>query len=308
MYASIPSEALNYPNKRNLVGFGFAPEGIENNEIIYELLSDVAWTREKIDLDDWVQKYSLQRYGSYPASIKEAYDLLNKSAFGTFTDHPMHRYQFRPYNKPEGVEDHATVHHSTEFGIAVDAFLKDGQSLKNNPFYTYDAIEMVTQYLGLVVDQKLLNFLAAKEQGQTANLDEIINILLTMDRLLLSHPNRNLEDWLTFARKWGDTPEDKDYYEANARKLITTWGGEPINDYAGRIWSGLIRDYYASRWQAFHKEAYSERPLSERKADMRKWEERWINASGVSEAVPFADPISVAQEMYEKYKSAPIQP
>ena len=98
-YASIPFDALNYENKRNLVGFGFAPEGIENNEIIYELLADIAWRKEKVDLDKWLKNYSIQRYGGYPKQMKVAYDRLQKSAYGTFTDHPMHRYQFRPYKK-----------------------------------------------------------------------------------------------------------------------------------------------------------------------------------------------------------------
>ncbi len=296
VYATIPFDALSYPNKRNLVGFGFAPEGIENNEIIYELLSDVAWTTEKIDLDSWIKKYSQQRYGSYPESIKEAYSLLNKSALGTFTDHPMHRYQFRPYSKPEGVEDHATVHRSTIFGDAVGAFLKDGNKLKESKLYTYDAIEMITQYLGLVADEKLLKFVAARESGKEANLTEITDILLVMDRLLLSHPNRNLEDWLTFARKWGDSEKDQNYYESNARRLLTTWGGDPVNDYAGRVWSGLIRDYYVPRWQTYHADK-STNP----KSNMRQWEENWIMTSGISESKPYADPVAVAIEMYKKY-------
>jgi len=40
----------------------------------------------------------------------------------------------------------------------------------------------------------------------------------------------------------------------NAKRLITTWGGDPVNDYSGRVWSGLIRDYYVSRWQEYHKD------------------------------------------------------
>ena len=39
----------------------------------------------------------------------------------------------------------------------------------------------------------------------------------------------------------------KDYYEKNARNLITTWGGS-LNDYASRCWAGLLKNYYAGRW------------------------------------------------------------
>ncbi|NVJ98209.1 MAG: alpha-N-acetylglucosaminidase [Alphaproteobacteria bacterium] len=296
IYATIPAEALQYENKQNLVGFGFAPEGIENNEIIYELLSDIAWTDKPIHLEGWIAAYSKQRYGAYPDSIREAYALLNTSAYGTFTDHPMHRYQFRPYSKPEGVEDHATVHKSETFGHAVAAFLKDGDTLKGSAFYRYDAIDMVTQYLGLVADEMLLAFLDKVENGEGADLDEIAGILLTMDRLLLSHPNRKLDDWLMFARSWGDTAEEKAYYETNARRLLTTWGGDPVNDYAGRVWAGLIRDYYLPRWQTYHADMQEGR-----KDRMRAWEEAWINASGVSETEAFEDPIAAAQAIFASY-------
>lgn len=296
VYASIPFDALNYENKKNLVGFGFAPEGIENNEIIYELLSDVAWREEKIDLNKWIEKYCKQRYGGFPKNMSTAFELLNKSAFGTFTDHPMHRYQFRPYKKPEGVEDHATVHVSEEFGRAVGAFLSCSNELKSSELYTYDAIEMIVQYLGLVADQQLLDFLDRKEKGLSANLNKIMEILTTMDKLLASHPNRNLQTWVDFARSWGATSEEKNYYESNAKRLLTTWGGDPVNDYAGRVWSGLIRDYYVPRWvNYYHSDDQN------KKQKMRQWEEQWIMNQGVSDIKPYNDPLTVAKQMYKKY-------
>ena len=298
VYASIPFDALNYENKKNLVGFGFAPEGIENNEVIYELLSDVAWEKEKIDLDRWIENYCIQRYDAFPENMKKAFELLNKSAFGSFTDHPMHRYQFRPYSKPEGVEDHATVHRSEEFGEAVEAFLSCSSILKASDLYKYDAIELVVQYLGLEVDQQLLEFIDKKEKNDSTDLNEIMNTLLVMDRLLASHPNHNLQKWVNYARGWGDNESEKAYYEANAKRLITTWGGDPVNDYSGRVWSGLIRDYYVPRWVNYHKDS-----SDMKKNNMREREEQWITTIGISSIEPFDDPIATAISIFEKYKA-----
>ena len=50
--------------------------------------------------------------------------------------------------------------------------------------------------------------------------------------------------------RWEILPQLKDYYEKNARNLITTWGGS-LNDYASRSWAGLISDYYAKRWEVY---------------------------------------------------------
>lgn len=299
VYASIPFDALNFAGKKNLVGFGFAPEGIENNEIVYELLSDIAWKTKRLDLNQWIKQYCVQRYGAFPASMQTAFELLNKSAFGSFTDHPMHRYQFRPYSKPEGVENHATVHTSREFRAATGAFLNCADSLKNSPLYKFDAIEITCQYLGLEVDRMLLDFLAAKEKGNTGNLDKIMKTLLVMDKLLASHPNHNLQKWVRLARNWGDTQAEKDYYESNAKRLITTWGGDPVNDYSGRVWSGLIRDYYVPRWQQYHKDSSN---TASKKRGMRQREEKWIMTPGVSKTALYADPLFVARKMYDKFE------
>lgn len=297
IYASIPVEALKYKNRKRLVGFGFAPEGIENNEIIYELLADMAWRSEKIDLNRWIEKYCIQRYGAYPDKMKLAYELLNRSALGSFTDHPMHRYQLRPYKRPPGVERRATVHKSEIFNKAVGEFLAAAPVLKNSKLYLYDAIELTVQYLGLVADEKILEFLDKKEKEDLPFPEEIRDILLAMDRLLESHPNHRLDRWVEFARGWGENGSEKDYYESNAKRLLTTWGGDPVNDYSGRVWCGLIRDYYLPRWIAYHDDK------GDRKEEnMRKWEERWITTPGITKIEPYKDPLKIAAEYYNKYK------
>ncbi|MEP5362574.1 MAG: alpha-N-acetylglucosaminidase [Reichenbachiella sp.] len=295
-YATIPEQALQYHDRKNQVGFGFAPEGIENNEIIYELLSDMGWRETKIDLDRWIENYSTQRYGDYPEQLKLAFQQLRESCYGTFTDHPMHRYQFRPYSKPEGVEDHATVHQSDKFMLAVNTFLSCSDELKDNELFVYDAIEIVVQGLGLIADQKLLNVIDVYENGREADLDEVMEILLVIDRLLASHPNHNLQRWVDFARSWGETSSEKQYYESNAKRLITTWGGDPVNDYSGRVWSGLIRDYYVPRWINYYKD-----PNGNKKQGMRDWEENWIKTPGVSSISPYENPLQVAMETFAKY-------
>lgn len=296
LYATMPAEALQYERKGNLVGFGFAPEGIENNEIVYELLSDVAWTKEPIDLDTWIAAYCRQRYGVYPESLKTAYGLLRRSAFGSFTDHPIHRFQLRPYTRPEGVEDHATVHRSDTFNAAVVAFLADGAAMKKNALYRYDAIDLTAQYLGLVADDLLRAAAAADARGETADLAEASAILTAMDRLLASHPDRRLGTWVEAARRWGDTPSERAYYAANARRLLTTWGGDPVNDYAGRVWNGLIGSYYLPRWTTYHGDH-----AAGRKERLRQWEERWIHSESPPPAAPFADPVAEAQELIKRY-------
>ena len=78
MYASSSVKALRAANKGNLIGFGSAPEGLENNEVVYELLADMGWSSDSIDLDDWMKIYCEARYGGYPDAMEEAWKLFRK--------------------------------------------------------------------------------------------------------------------------------------------------------------------------------------------------------------------------------------
>ena len=55
------------------------------------------------------------------------------------------------------------------------------------------------------------------------------------------------------ARAVGMSGAESDYYERNARNILTTWGDrdQSLNDYANRTWAGLVATYYKPRWELF---------------------------------------------------------
>lgn len=290
-YATAPKEALEYKKNTGLVGFGFAPEGIENNEVIYELLTDWGWRNEEIDLDSWLEMYSYSRYGGYPEKMKEAWELLRTSALGTFTDHPRFRFQFRP-----GGNYRNTVHKSDAFDAAVVAFLSCEDELRKSELYICDAIELTVQVLGHHVDELLEK--AAKSKKRETKFryyTEAVDLMQSIDRLLASHPNHKLSNWVKLARDFGDTPAESNYYESNAKRLITTWGGD-VNDYAARTWSGLIGDYYATRWKK-----WIEAKKNGVHFDMLKWEESWINEPWEESTKAYDDPLEKAKGLVQTY-------
>ena len=290
-YARAPKEALDFKDKQNLIGFGFAPEGIENNEIIYELLSDWGWRKDPIDLDEWIENYCMARYGGYPENLKRAYDLLRKSALGTFTDHPRFKYQFRP-----GVGQ-ASIHKSKNFEEAVKLFLSSSEALGTSNLYVNDAIELGAQFIGLKIDELLTNAENEKDEDIKYNsYQEAIDLMMVLDKLLATHPNHNLENWVNLARDFGNTEEEKLYYESNAKRLNTTWGGG-VNEYAARTWSGLVGGYYAQRWQRW---------LDAQKNgigfDMLEWEENWITTQWQNKTMPFEDPVKEIKSLLNDYQ------
>lgn len=71
---------------------------------------------------------------------------------------------------------------------------------------------------------------------------------------------------------------------------MTRWG-PPVDDYAAKIWSGLIRDYYLPRWEHFIQSR-----LSEKNPDMGAWEEKWVRSTGVSAAHAPGDLVNACRQ------------
>ena len=72
-----------------------------------------------------------------------------------------------------------------------------------------------------------------------------------MDARLRNHPTLNMERWVAMARDCAEgDPALADLYAKNARRILTVWG-PPTNDYAARMWSGLIADFYLGRLDAW---------------------------------------------------------
>lgn len=291
-YANGHLEALQSPKRGHLVGIGMAPEGIENNEVIYELLSDAAWSSSPINLDEWLQNYDHCRYGKHLPALDHYWKTIRRSVYGSFTDHPRYNWQFRPGQTTRG-----TINTNPEFYQAIEAFAACADHLKDSPLYLSDLVELTAAYLGGKIELLIQNSETAMQHGdltQARQLElEIETLMLGMDRLLESHPIHRLSVWLGYARLHGSTPQQKDYYESNARRLVTVWG-PPVDDYAAKIWSGLIRDYYLPRRQQYLKAKFSPNvPVN-----LAQWEQNWVEQShGISPMIPYPDPIQAARQL-----------
>lgn len=268
-YANGHLKALKSANKGNLFAIGMAPEGIENNEVVYELLTDVAWKDTPTDIRSWLKDYTLSRYGTYNKALDDYWSGMLASAYNSFADHPRFNWQLSPKDHLRG-----SAKTGDQFYRAIESFVSCDGEMKNNPLYQIDLKENKAMYLGGKADSIYSSILQAYSKKDWNDFDRLTkdfcNQLTTIDQLLSSHPTLNLQRWLNFARKWGSTPAEKDYYEKNARRIITVWG-PPVNDYSARVWSGLISGYYLPRWKAYFKSLREGTPYN-----ISSWEEKWV--------------------------------
>ncbi len=295
LYSKDPINMLSDTAHGNLLGFGVSPEGIDNNEVVYELLTDMAWQNKSLDLNNWIAQYCMARYGAYPSAMKEAWVYLIKSVYSTGNNFPLYFYQERP----RSAEYHGWLS-SNNFDKAAELFLSCSDSLKESDLYNADAIQIAAQFVSNKVDfllNRAIYWYGKRNKAQMKNAFNSAFVLLKkVDELLNNHPLYRLQRWVRLARSWGTSPQEKDFYESNAKRQITTWGGPYLSEYAAKEWGGLIKDYYLQRWKRF-----ADSLETGTNYNIYSWEEKWITTpvKGLSNK-KLNDSIEYAKQLISK--------
>ena len=180
-----------------------------------------------------------------------------------------------------------SIYINEDYFKGLEYFAKASDELSDSPLYRNDLEEMAAHYLGgkaeiltKMIDQEYL----LGDTLQALQLQKRFeHVLTSMDSLLSQHPTLTLNRWLDFAAEAAKTDEQKKQYEMNARRIVTIWG-PPVDDYAARIWSGLIKNYYLKRWQNYYASRQSGQPF-----DMAAWERNWVenNQDAQTNIAPF---------------------
>lgn len=65
-----------------MIGTGLTPEGINQNYVIYDLMSEMAWRKEPANLTQWFNDYSARRYGETNENAIEAWQIFKVYPLG----------------------------------------------------------------------------------------------------------------------------------------------------------------------------------------------------------------------------------
>jgi alpha-N-acetylglucosaminidase len=272
LMATEPAAVLANTKRGNVVGWGMCPEGIETNEVVYELMSDAGWRSDAIDLSTWIPDYCRARYGACPPAMQDAWALLLKSAYASHVWMTKQAWQTEPSLQPTAV----SVDAGSVFAEATALFFSCAETLGAGQLYRNDLIEFVVQTAGGYVDGQLAlatQAIRSKEMmSAKGHARDALAMLGEMDALMHLRPDRRLETWVNSARAQAATSDEAAYYDENARRLITTWGWPELSDYASRVWSGLTRDYYAARWKTWFEHQWSPADFS-----LEMWQQSWLS-------------------------------
>lgn len=318
----------------NVCGSGLFMESIEQNPVYYDLAFEMPLHAGKVDIEEWLGRYAERRYGGSSENARKAWMCLLEGPYrpGTNGTERSSIIAARPALnvKKSGPNAGLGIPYSPLLLIQAEGLLlKDADRLKDSSPYRFDIVDVQRQLmsnLGQAIHKKAAAAFVAKDKAAfTLHSTRFLEMLRDADILLRTRPEFNFDKWLTDARSWGTTDEEKDLLEKDATALVTIWGadGDPlIFDYSWREWTGLIDSYYLKRWEKFYamlqehldagkdyqeeglpqthgREAFRANDFYSRLGD---WELEFVSKTNKARTpITQGDEIEIARKMYNKY-------
>ncbi|XP_006851078.2 alpha-N-acetylglucosaminidase isoform X3 [Amborella trichopoda] len=256
-----PIDAHVSPNS-TMIGVGMCMEGIEQNPVVYEQMSEMAFWNEKVKVEEWVRNYSHRRYGKRIKQIEAAWDILYHTIYNCtdgIADHNndyivelpdfvptlksntqnaiggqmikassserIRRFSFR-----ETSSDLPRPHLWYSPGKVIHAlklFLDAGDLLIGSLTYRYDLVDLTRQVLSKLANQVYVDALTAYHSKHVEELNvqsqKFIELIKDIDMLLASEDGFLLGPWLESAKNLARSPGQLRQYEWNARTQVTMW-------------------------------------------------------------------------------------
>ncbi len=297
----------------NMQGIGSTLEAFDVSPQIYEYLFSRAWESNP-DVDAWMADWAQLRCGH--TFFNKEWKLLNDSVY---KDNSFYGLGTQLVARPS-LEGHGTYYTKPAYSYSNDTLGRICRQLLNpvsdarmKDALQYDIVNLMSQWMGNYFMTVRDSFTAAYKNGDLKGMVQqkklADRLFRDVDGLLSSHPSFMLGPWIGNSRAWGTTPAEKDYFEQQARTILTIWGGPVLNDYANRMWGGLVKDYYAKRWDMFFCKvlqcARQGKPFDEKafNEELSVFEQDWTRRHTHYAVSPRKNTLDEAQKIYDRYMS-----
>jgi alpha-N-acetylglucosaminidase len=308
---------INDSSLDNCVGIGSTLEGL-NNQTMYEFLFDRAWAGPQLDAADWLKAQARCHAGAPDAAVESALQIFWRDAL----DDSLHSaggdvFTMVPRLAPgftRGMLRDAIVYPAAPLAAAWDKMLQARPAVRSRNAYRSDLADITRLSMTAAANDLRRSMFDAFNRKDAAAFTNLSAQFLTLGRdlngFLGTRPDLLFGKWVTDARRWGANAAEADYYELNARTILTTWMGrdQKLNDYAGRDWNGLLVSYYLPRWQIYLDTVAASlkdnTPLDAHALDSRvaDFDWQWARTSGSKlPAFPRGDTYTMSLNLFKKY-------
>ena len=313
-YASGPVFAKHHPLGKNLCGIGAAPEGIGTIPVVYDMVYDMAWRNDSLNVTDWLREYTHYRYGEADSACNRAWEILARTIYECHneTGGPVESYICA---RPADTIKHVSAWGNAEIFYDPDQVVTAWETMyasrnkfRNSDTYRYDLVDLTRQVLSDYLKALHRQAVAAFQHHDTPRFTRLsarmLDIIRDDDRLLSTRKEFYVGTWIGEAEKAGTNPQEKKRFVANAKRQITTWTDydSELHDYAHKEWGGLLRDLYLPRWEAWvnYKLALLKGEPA-REPDYFGLEKAWVTSDKTYDEGPSGDSIAIIEELYKQY-------
>ena len=305
----------------NLVGIGSTLEGFDCSPFKFEYVFEKAWDMpQHKDLNVWMCHLADRHLGYKDERARKAWLLLNDKVYN-FAGHTTQATiaNARPSMAKRLNRTNKRTLNRYQNSVLIEAIGLLLECEGSKEVYAYDLVNLVRQMLGNLYGELFTEYKAAMEQCDRSRMSaletKMMAIHTDLEELLSSRTDFLMGKWIADARAFGVSDAEKLYYEQNARCLLTTWGERDaeLNDYANRMWAGLMAGYYGKRWQMFFDAVNDAFDAGEKFDEVQQkalhnrltaFEESWWrNCLGDYNSTPKGNPLEVAKRVYLKYKN-----
>ncbi|MBQ0077871.1 MAG: alpha-N-acetylglucosaminidase C-terminal domain-containing protein, partial [Bacteroidales bacterium] len=299
----------------NLVGIGCTLEGLDTNPYVYQYVLEKAWNSDiTADIEIWTDALADQRTGKADAHARKAWHTLVDSIYVDESSAGL-KFQIellRPIFKTR-TWVYSKNNLDKEIRILTDVLGQLVQADGKGDAYEFDLANISRQMLMCRFSALYRDYEKACNAGNWDELKPLSEQMLTnldeLEKVCATSLEFSLGKWIEDARRFGVDEAEKDYFETNARNLITSWAPNMhygLNDYAHRPYDGLIATYYKPRWEMFFEMMDAERDnfdwdaFNERSFSLeRAW---WAECQGSFKASTRGDIRKIAESLYNKYQ------
>ncbi len=246
-----------------IAGSGLFMESLIQNPVYYAMAYEMPMHQDAINPSEWLKGYVERAYGAPSENAHQAWLILLETAYSAGTNGVEWSSMIaaRPAVHVKKSGPNAGFHIPYDEQRLFEAqrlLLSDAARLASSPIYRMDLLDVQRQIMSNLAQSinKALReaYLAGDMEQFKLHRDRFLELLLDLDSMLASRPEWNFDQWISDARRWGKTEEEKNQLEKDATEIVTYWGFTPGYtciqfDYSWREWAGLIRRYYHPRWK-----------------------------------------------------------
>lgn len=264
-----------------MVGYGYMPEAVENDEIFFDILAKISVEKNKLDFSQYIPTFLKDRYGKTDEKLEKAWYVLAEKIYTE--DNSVYEGESVFLARPSLEVDRASMWgrgcrkeafpSSCLLSVCEDLF-SEYCDLSTRSAYRFDLTDIVRQCIteaGWYFEDKIIKAYLAKDKTAFAQNTEIFLKLFDLQiDVVSSDEHFLLGKWLERAKGLGRDAYEKRWFEHYARVQITTWSDERspyFHEYAAKEWQGMMEDFYRPRWERFismlELSLYTDKPLKE---------------------------------------------